>query len=96
LPHYVVLANWTDQGIRSVKDTPKRAEAFRKMVEAAGGKVVVLLYTMGPYDVVSVTELPSDEVVNDIAFRIGMQGNIRTVSMKAWTESEIAKTIQKL
>jgi uncharacterized protein with GYD domain len=92
----VVLANWTDQGIRAVKETPKRAEALRKIVEAAGGKVVLLLYTMGPYDAVSVTELPSDEVANEVAFRIGMQGNVRTVSMKGWTESEIGKIIQKL
>jgi uncharacterized protein with GYD domain len=96
MPHYVALANWTDQGIRNVKETPKRAEALRKAIEGGGGKVVVLLYTMGPYDAVAVYELPSDEVANEIALRIGMQGNIRTVSLKGWTEAEIAKTLQKL
>jgi uncharacterized protein with GYD domain len=96
MPHYVNLVNWTEQGIRTVKDTPKRAEAFRKAVEAAGGKLVALLYTMGPYDLVAISELPSDEVCNELALRLGMQGNVRTLTLKGWTESEIAKLIQKL
>jgi uncharacterized protein with GYD domain len=96
MPHYVHLTNWTEQGIRSVKDTAKRADAFRKAVEAAGGKLVTLLYTMGPHDVVAITEFPSDEACNEVALRIGMTGNVRTVTLKGWTESEMAKLVQKL
>ena len=96
MPHYVSLVNWTDQGIRTVKDSLKRSEAFRKGVEAAGGKVVALLYTMGQHDIVGITELPSDEAGNELALRLGMQGNVRTVTLKGWTESEMAKLIQKL
>lgn len=96
MPHYVNLVNWTEQGIRNVKDSPKRAEAVRKAIEAAGGKVVSLLYTMGPYDLVLVTELPSDEVGNEIALRVGMQGSVRTLTLKGWTESEFSKLAQKL
>jgi uncharacterized protein with GYD domain len=96
MPHYVSLVNWTDQGIRAVKDSPKRSEAFRKGVEAAGGKVVAMLYTMGKYDLVGITELPSDEVANELALRLGMLGNVRSVTLKGWTESEMAKLIQKL
>ena len=96
MPHYVSLVNWTDQGIRAVKDTAKRSEAFRKAVDAAGGKVLALLYTQGQYDLVAVTELPSDEVGNELALRLGMQGNVRTVTLKGWTEAEMAKLVQKL
>lgn len=96
MPHYVTLANWTDQGIRAVKDTPKRADALRKAVEGSGGKLVMLLYTMGNYDAVAISELPSDEAANEIALRIGMQGNIRTLTLKGWTEAEMAKVVQKL
>jgi len=96
MPHYVSLVNWTEQGIRTVKDSPKRSETFRKAVEASGGKVVTLLFTMGPYDLVAVTELPSDEVGNELALRLGMQGNVRTLTLKGWTESEFSKLAQKL
>ncbi len=96
MPHYVTLANWTDQGVRSVKDTPKRAEALRKAIESAGGKLTLILYTMGPYDAVAVSELPSDEAANEVALRVGMQGNVRTLTLKAWTETEITKIVQKL
>ena len=96
MPHYVSLVNWTDQGIRALKDTTRRSEAFRKAVESAGGKLVALLYTMGQYDLVAVTELPSDEVGNELALRLGMQGNVRTLTLKGWTESEMAKLVQKL
>jgi uncharacterized protein with GYD domain len=96
MPYYVNLANFTDQGIRTLKDSPKRAAAFRKSVEDAGGRVVTLLYTMGQYDVIAVTELPSDEVANQIALRIGSAGSVRTVTLKAWTPAEIEKLVQKL
>ncbi len=96
MPHYVSLVNWTEQGIRSVKDSPKRAEALRKAIEATGGKVVSLLYTSGPYDMVLVVELPSDEVGNELALRTGMAGWVRTVTLKGWTESEFSKLVQKL
>ena len=96
MPYYVSLVSWTDQGIRSVKDTPTRAEAFRKAVDRVGGKVIALLYTMGPYDAVAVAELPSDEAANEVALRSGMQGNARTITMKGWTDSDIGKLVQKL
>jgi uncharacterized protein with GYD domain len=96
MPHYVSLVNFTDQGIRAMKDSMSRAAALRTSIEAAGGKLEVLLYTMGPYDAVAVSELPSDEVANEIALRIGAQGNVRTVTLKAWTPGEMEKILQKL
>jgi uncharacterized protein with GYD domain len=96
MPHYVVLGSWTEQGIRSTKDTPNRAEAYRKTVEAMGGKVTALLFTMGTYDFVTILDLPSDEAANELLLKTAAQGNIRTVTLKGWTESEFAKLAAKL
>jgi uncharacterized protein with GYD domain len=80
MPYYVVLGNWTDQGVRNVKEAPGRAEALRHSVAAAGGKVVSFLHTLGVYDIVAVLELPSDEVANRLALQSAGQGNLRTTS----------------
>jgi uncharacterized protein with GYD domain len=88
MPHYVFLASWTNEGIRQVKQSPERADAFRSAVEAAGGKVISMLHTMGAYDVVAAVELPSDDVANQLALRIGREGFVRTTTLKGWTPAE--------
>jgi uncharacterized protein with GYD domain len=92
LPSYVVLGNWTEQGIRNVSDAPKRIKGTHSMVEKAGGKMQ-LFYTLGKYDFVMVVEVPSDDDIMAILLCLGTMGNIRTRTMKAWTESEAAKII---
>ena len=87
---YVMLVNFTDQGIRNVRDVPQRWDAGRKAVEAAGGSIQFLL-TMGEYDLVGIIDLPSDEDVATLALGIGSQGNIRTTTLKAFTEDEARK-----
>jgi uncharacterized protein with GYD domain len=94
MAHYVILGNFTEQGIENVKDAPKRREDFRKAVEAAHGKLVLHLYTMGPHDFVSIVELPSDEAVNGIILRSAALGNVRTITLKAWTPDEFDKFVR--
>jgi len=96
MPSYVMLVNWTAEGIRQVKQAPQRGDAFRKSVEHAGGKVLSFLHTMGAYDAVAAVELPSDEVANQLALRAGMQGFIRTTTLKGWSASEFAKFVETL
>ena len=96
MPSYVILVNWTAEGIKAVKQSPERGEAFRKAVEKAGGKVELFLHTMGPYDLVGAVELPSDEVANQLALRTGMQGFVRTTTLKGWLPSEFAELARKL
>jgi len=91
-----MLGNWTEAGIRDVKHGPQREESFRKAVEAAGGKVLLDLHTMGAYDFVVAVELPSDEAANTVALRTGQQGFVRTTTLKGWTGSEFAELVQKL
>jgi uncharacterized protein with GYD domain len=96
MPSYVVLVNWTSEGIKAVKQSPERTEAFRKSVEKAGGKVLSLLHTMGTYDLVIALEVPSDDVVNQLALRAGLQGFVRTTTLKGWSTSEFTQMIQRL
>jgi uncharacterized protein with GYD domain len=96
MPFYVILGQWTEEGIRTVKQGPQRAETFHKAVEAAGGKVLLDLHTMGAYDFVVAVELPSDEVANLITLRTGLQGSVRTTTLKGWSASEFAQLVRKL
>ena len=96
MPIYVVLANWTDQGIRTVKDSPKRLDATRKAIEAAGGKLLGFYLTMGKYDEVLIVEAPSDEVGAVMALSSGSQGNVRTETLKAFSEDEYRKIIANI
>ncbi len=96
MPYYAVLGSWTEEGIRAVKQSPQRGEAIRKAIETAGGKVHAFLNTMGAYDVITVVELPSDEVANQVLLRAGMQGFVRTTTLKGWTPAEFAQLVQRL
>jgi len=96
MPSYVILVNWTAEGIKAVKKSPERGESFRKAVEQAGGKVLLFLHTMGSYDLVAAVELPSDDVANTLALRSGMQGFVRTTTLKGWSAAEFAELVRKL
>jgi len=96
MPLYAMLATWTEEGIRTVKQAPQRSEALRRAVESAGGRVLSLLHTMGTYDMVATLELPSDEVANELMLRSGMQGFVRTTTLKGWTGAEFSQLVQKL
>jgi uncharacterized protein with GYD domain len=95
LPKYIALLNWTDQGVRAVKDTPKRAENAKALARKLGGKLD-MHYTMGEYDAVAIIEMPSDEAYNRFALSTAMLGNIRTKTMKAWTLEEFQKVVDQL
>ena len=96
MPYYIILCNWTDQGIRNIKDAPKRTAAARAAVEKAGGKWLGFYNTFGQYDMVLITEGANDETVMSVALAIGSQGNVRTTTLKAFPEAEAAKIIEKL
>jgi uncharacterized protein with GYD domain len=96
MPTYVTLAKWTEQGIRNVKDAPKRVEAFEKAVTSAGGKLKDFYMLMGDYDLLVVVEAPNDEVVARLTLATGMLGNVRTVTSRAFSRDEVVKVIQSL
>ncbi len=96
MPTYVNLVNWTDQGIRNIKEAPQRIDAFKKAVEAAGGRVNGFYFTMGKYDIVTIVDVPSDEAIANILLSTGSKGNIRTETMKAFTEVQFRNILTKM
>ncbi len=96
MAYYVYLISWTAEGIRNVKQAPQRSDAFHKAVEAAGGRVLLDLHTMGAYDAVAAVELPNDEIANQIAIRVGMQGFVRTTTLKGWSATEFSQLVAKI
>jgi len=96
MPHYIVLMNWTDQGIRTVKDSPSRIDEGIKSFEAAGGKIHAVYTVMGEYDLVAVAEAPSDEVAMTFLLSLGSQGNVRTTTLEAFSLEQFRELVGRL
>ena len=96
MPTYISLVNWTNQGIRNIKASPRRLDSFKKEIEEAGGKLVGYYLTMGKYDSVLISELPSDEVAATLLLVGGSQGNVRTETLKAFNEDEYREIVAKI
>jgi uncharacterized protein with GYD domain len=96
MPVYISLINLTDQGIRTIKDDPNRVKSAARIAEREGVKLLAEWWTMGPYDAIMITEAPDDETINRFLLGAGRQGNIRTLTLRAFTPDEISKIIQKL
>lgn len=93
MPYYISLINYTEQGIRNIKDSPQRAAEARRAIEAAGGKIHSIYLTMGQYDLVTITEAPSDEAVATMLLGLASLGNLRTTTTRAFTEEEMGRII---
>jgi uncharacterized protein with GYD domain len=89
MPTYVSLINWTDEGIKNFRESTKRAEAFTKLVEASGGKVRELVWTVGEYDIVSIVEFPDEESAVAALLQQGSAGSLRSNTMRAFSAREI-------
>ena len=96
MPTYVMLANWTDQGVRSAKDSPKRLDAAKKALKDMGGEFKSFFLTLGDYDIVAVYEAPDDAVAARFILQVGMLGNIRTRTLKAFPEAAYREIVASL
>lgn len=96
MPTYVTLIRYTDQGIRNIKESPARLEAARQAFRAAGSELKAFYLVMGRYDAVVVAEGPDDETATKLALGIGAQGNVRTETLRAYTEEEFRNMIAAL
>jgi uncharacterized protein with GYD domain len=92
---YIVLGNFTEQGIRNVKDTTKRAEALREMAKKTGVTVKEIYWTLGQYDIMTIVEAPNDESVTALGLSIGALGNVRTQTLRAFSVEEIGRILGK-
>jgi uncharacterized protein with GYD domain len=93
---YLIIGTFTDQGIRSVKDTTKRAEALRETAKKTGVTVRDIFWTLGQYDVVAILNAPDDEAVTALVLSIGALGNVRVQTLRAFSENEMAGVLSKM
>ena len=93
---YVVLAKFTDQGIRNAKESPKRAEAFKELAKTFGVTVKDIFWTQGRYDTVSIVEAPDESSAMSLSLSLGALGNIRTESLRAFSATDMATIVGKM
>lgn len=93
---YVMLANWTDAGIRDVKASPARLDAAKKALRDVDGEFKSFFLTMGEFDMIAVYEAPDDAVAARFTLQVGQLGNIRTRTLKAFPEAAYREIIASL
>ena len=96
MPTYVVLMNWTDQGIRTVRETVQRREQADALAEKHGARIEQVYWTVGSYDIVAIVEAPDDESTTAMLLELGSQGNLRTTTLRAYGHDEMQGIIQRL
>jgi len=92
---YVSLISWTDKGISAFGDTLDRAEAGKQLAGKFGGSLKEIYWTLGPYDIVAISEAPDDESATAFALALSSQGNVRTTTMRAFDAGEMKGIIAK-
>jgi uncharacterized protein with GYD domain len=95
MPTYVVMINWTDQGVKGFKDTVDRYENARDAGREAGVTWRETYWTLGPYDIVSIIDAPDDETLMAAILNVAGQGNIRTTTLRAFDADGMKAVIQK-
>ncbi len=93
---YIMLANWTDKGMQSVRDSPRRLDTAKKALKDMGGEFKAFFLTMGDYDIVAIYEAPDDAVAARFNLQLGMLGNVRTRTLKAFPEAAYREIINSL
>ncbi|HUN46490.1 MAG TPA: GYD domain-containing protein [Stellaceae bacterium] len=93
---YVMLTRWTEQGMRQVKESPKRLETAKRALEEMGGSFRAFYMTMGDYDIVAVYDAPDDAVAARFSLVLGMQGNVRSTTLKAFPEPAYREIVNSL
>jgi len=96
MPRYIILMNLTEQGAKNIREAPMRIEEASGALEAAGGKMVDFYTVLGQYDYVAVADLPSDEVGLTHLLKLGSAGNVKTVTLRAFTKDEFSAAVKKL
>jgi uncharacterized protein with GYD domain len=96
MPAFIILGSFTEQGVRSVKDTTKRAEKFKEIAKQHGATVKDVYWTLGQYDVVSIVEAPDVTSVTALGLSLGMSGNVRTQTLPAFSIDDMTKVLAKM
>jgi uncharacterized protein with GYD domain len=93
---YVMLAHWSEQGMRQVKDSPKRLDTAKRALKEMGGEFKAFYMTMGDYDLVAIYEAPDDAISARFTLMLGMLGNVRSTTLKAFPEAAYREIVASL
>ena len=93
---FIMLGSFTDQGIRSVKDTTKRADAFKELAKGSGATIKDIYWTLGQYDIVAIADSPDDTTMTGLGLALGKSGNVRTQTLRAFTASDMNAILAKV
>ena len=96
MPTYVMLANWTDQGARQVRESPRRLDSAKRSLAEMGGEFKALWMTMGDYDLILIYDAPDDAVAARFTLMLGQMGAVRTRTLKAFPEAAYREIIASL
>jgi len=96
MPTFIGMLSWTDQGVRSLKDTPKRIQAARENAKKFGVEIKQIFLTSGEFDVLAIYEAPSADHMAKPAMTNGVIGAVRTRTVQAWPEAEMFKLISEI
>jgi uncharacterized protein with GYD domain len=96
MPMFILTLNWTDQGIRAVKDAPKRAQASKELARKVGVEIKEVYLTSGENDLLIIVDTPNGDNVAKFALALGALGNVRTRTVRAWPEAEFQKLLSEL
>jgi uncharacterized protein with GYD domain len=91
---YVTLYNFTDQGLKNIKDTVKRVEAAKKAAATIGATIKEFVWTQGQFDMIAITEVSDEVAASAFTLNTLKQGNVRAQTMRAFTAAEMAKILE--
>jgi uncharacterized protein with GYD domain len=93
---YVILMNWTEKGVASVKDTVSRYHSAKQLLESKGGSFDSIVWTAGPYDLVATVDIPDDETGAAFNLQLAAGGFLRTLTMRAYDVDEMTRILEKM
>ena len=95
MPTYVSLLDWTDQGIRNVKETLQRADSAAELAQRHGGSIQIY-WTVGPHDLVAILEAPDEESATAFLLEVGSRGAVKTTTLRAYDREEMRGILERL
>ncbi len=96
MPNYINLVRFTEDGIRNIKDSPKRLDATREYLQSLGGKITGYFLTMGCYDVIVTLEYPNDEAAMISKLKMESMGSVRIDILRVFPEDEYRQIIEQV
>ena len=96
MPTYVTLVNWTDQGIRNVRDTMERSQRTEELAQKYNVRIEQIYWTVGPHDIVIIAEASDDESATAFLLELGSAGNVRTTTLRAYSREEMSGIIERI